>query len=89
MAEERLEVRLDPERGRKLRKIAETRGATLSYLVREMIDEVILCRSFSLHTLTETRQPAAWALAEATARTSEIPLIRASHVDPMRALRQD
>jgi site-specific recombinase XerD len=46
-----------------------------------MIDEVILCRSFSLHTLTETRQPAAWALAEATARTSEIPLIRASHVD--------
>jgi len=45
------------------------------------IDEVILCRSFSLHTLTETRQPAALALAEATARTAEIPLIRASHVE--------
>jgi predicted DNA-binding protein len=41
MAEERLEVRLDPERGRKLRKIAETRGVTLSYAVREMIDTAI------------------------------------------------
>jgi integrase len=41
-------------------------------------DEVALCRSAALCTLTETRQPAAWALAEATARTSEIPHIRAS-----------
>jgi integrase/recombinase XerC len=45
------------------------------------IDEVILCRSFSLQTLTETRQPAAWAVAEAGARSAEIPLIRASHID--------
>jgi hypothetical protein len=41
-------------------------------------DEIVVCRSFSLQTLTATRQPAAWALAEATARTSEIPHIVAS-----------
>jgi len=44
-------------------------------------DEVALCRSFSVSSLTETRRPAAWALAEATARTSEIPLIRVRDVD--------
>ena len=36
-------------------------------------DEIVVCRSFSLQTLTATLQPATWALAEATARTSEIP----------------
>jgi integrase len=35
-------------------------------------DEVMLCRSHSAPTLHETRQPAAWALAEATATTSEL-----------------
>ena len=44
-------------------------------------DEVALCRSFSVTSLTETRRPAAWALAEATARTSEIPHIRVRDVD--------
>ncbi len=44
-------------------------------------DEVALCRSFSVSSLTETRRPAAWALAEATARTSEIPHIRIRDVD--------
>lgn len=44
-------------------------------------DEIALCRGYSLHTLTETRQPAAWALAEATARTSEIPHVRLSDLD--------
>jgi len=44
-------------------------------------DEVALCRCFSLHTLSETRQPAAWALAEATARTSEISNVRRSDFD--------
>jgi integrase/recombinase XerC len=44
-------------------------------------DEIVVCRSFSLQTLTATRQPAAWALAEATARTSEIPHILVSNVD--------
>src|SRR5207253_11347006 len=41
------------------------------------------CRSFSLQTLTATRQPAAWALAEATARTSAIPNIVVSDLDFM------
>src|SRR5439155_2516265 len=44
-------------------------------------DEIVVCRSFSLQTLTATRQPAAWALAEATARTSEIPHIVVSDLD--------
>jgi integrase len=44
-------------------------------------DEVALCRSWSLHTFRDTRQPAAWALAETGARTSEIPHVRVSDVD--------
>jgi integrase len=44
-------------------------------------DEIALCRSYSLTSLTNTRTPAAWALAEATARTAEIPNIRVSDVD--------
>jgi integrase/recombinase XerC len=36
-------------------------------------DEIALGRSYSLHSLIETRRPAAWALAEASARSSEIP----------------
>jgi hypothetical protein len=39
MAEDRLELRLDAEHRRKLLKIAEVRDATLSYTVRELIDE--------------------------------------------------
>jgi integrase/recombinase XerC len=38
-------------------------------------DEVALGRSFSLHTMTTTRQPAAWALGEATAITAELPYV--------------
>jgi site-specific recombinase XerC len=44
-------------------------------------DEIVVCRSYSLQTLTATRQPAAWALAEATARTSEIHHILVSDLD--------
>lgn len=44
-------------------------------------DEVALCRSCSLHSLTETVRSAAWALAEATARTSEIPHIAVLDLD--------
>jgi len=44
-------------------------------------DEITLCRSYSLKTLTATRHPAAFALAEATARTAEIPYIRVSDLD--------
>jgi integrase len=44
-------------------------------------DEIALCRSVSATTMTETRQPAAFALAEATARCSEIPAITFSDLD--------
>ncbi len=44
-------------------------------------DEIALCRSYSLRTLTATRHPTALALAEATARTSEIPHIVVSNLD--------
>ena len=44
-------------------------------------DEIALARSFSLHSLTETRRPAAWALAEASARTSEIPNVYVRDLD--------
>jgi len=41
------------------------------------IDEVLLCRTASFVTRSsDLRRPAAWALAEATASTSEIPHIR-------------
>jgi site-specific recombinase XerD len=50
--------------------------------VRPLTDaEIAVCRGVSLHTLNETRLPVAWALAEATARTSELPSIRTSAVD--------
>ena len=50
--------------------------------VRPLTDaEIEVCRGASLRTLVETRLPAVWALAEATARTSELPSIRESDVD--------
>ena len=63
-----LDLRLPPRSG------VQTRPLTT--------DEIALCRSFSLRTLTSTRHPTALALAEATARTSEIPQISVSDVDP-------
>jgi integrase len=44
-------------------------------------DEVELCRACSLHTLTSTRLPAAWALAESSARSAEIGRVRVADVD--------
>jgi integrase len=44
-------------------------------------DEVALCRSSAGRSLSETRLPAAFAFAEATARTSELPQIRIQDVD--------
>ncbi len=44
-------------------------------------DEIGVCRSYSLTSLTNTRTPAAWALAETTARTAEIPHIRMCDID--------
>ena len=55
--------------------------ARVSRQLRPLTDaEIVTCRGASLHTLTETRLPAAWALAEATVRTSELPSILASDV---------
>lgn len=44
-------------------------------------EEVALCRSASLHTLTGTRLAAAWALTEATARTAELPRLTVADLD--------
>jgi integrase len=44
-------------------------------------EEVTRCRAAALTSLTETRLPAVWALAEATARTAEIPATRIADVD--------
>ena len=43
--------------------------------------EVALCRSAALPSLTGTRLAAAWGLAEATARTSELPHLSVGDVD--------
>ena len=44
-------------------------------------DEVALCRAASPHTLTSTRLPAAWALAEASARSGELGHIKIADID--------
>ena len=44
-------------------------------------EEVELCRFASVASLEETRLPAAWALAEATARTAELHQITGTDVD--------
>ncbi len=44
-------------------------------------DEAAVCRTAALHSLTSTRLSAAWALAEATARTAELPHLRLCDLD--------
>jgi integrase len=44
-------------------------------------DEIAVCRSFAICSLTNTRRPAAWALGEATARTAEIPGLTIGDLD--------
>ena len=44
-------------------------------------EEVALCRSASMHTLTATRLPAAWGLAEVSARSSELGHIQIRDID--------
>ena len=44
-------------------------------------EEVALCRAASMHSLTATRLTAAWGLAEATARSSELGHIRSRDLD--------
>lgn len=47
-------------------------------------DEVDLARWASLSTLTMTRRPAVWALAEAGASTAEIPNVMVSNIDTVK-----
>lgn len=44
-------------------------------------EEIALCRGTSMWSLTDTRRAAAWALAEATCRTGELPFVRTRDVD--------
>jgi len=44
-------------------------------------EEVALCRSSALYSLSSTRLAAAWALTEATARTAELPHMRVADLD--------
>ncbi len=44
-------------------------------------EEVALCRTAALHSLTSTRLAAAWALGEATTRTAELPHLRVTDLD--------
>lgn len=44
-------------------------------------EEVALCRGCAVWSLTDSRRAAAWALAEATCRTGELPFIRLADVD--------
>lgn len=48
-------------------------------------EEVTLCRTAALHSLTSTRLAAAWALAEAAARTAELPHLRVADLELDRA----
>jgi integrase/recombinase XerC len=46
-------------------------------------DEILLCRTATYTTrASDLRRPTAWALAEATATTAEIPLVRRTHLTP-------
>lgn len=44
-------------------------------------DEELLCRIVAAHTLTEVRRPAAWALGQATATTTEQAQVRRRDID--------
>ncbi|MEY2468294.1 MAG: hypothetical protein QOF21_992 [Actinomycetota bacterium] len=44
-------------------------------------DEVLLCRGVSQWSLNDSRRATAWALAEASARSGELPFLRAGDVD--------
>src|SRR6059058_1891229 len=48
-------------------------------------EEVALCRTAALHSLTSTRLAAAWALAEATVRTAELSHLKVADLELDRA----
>jgi len=53
-----------------------------SLLTRPLADEeVLVCRGAAQWSLEDTRRAAAWALAEATCRTAELPFITVADVD--------
>ena len=58
MTTERLDVRLDQERKRKLRELAEEQGAPVSEMVRRLIDQAYE------DTLAARRKRAAWELGQ-------------------------
>jgi integrase/recombinase XerC len=62
-----LDVRLPPRTSLRARPLCD--------------DEIALGRSFSFQTLRDSRQPAAWALAEATVRTSELSQVTIGDLD--------
>lgn len=45
-------------------------------------DELVLCRSHAFWSLTDGRRAAAWALAEATCRSSELAHVTVADIDP-------
>lgn len=77
--------------GRQLRVIATDPTIDLALPPRTSLtarpltnDEVMLCRTSAFAVRAcDLRRPAAWALAEATAATSEIPLLRRSDLQPV------
>ncbi len=72
-------VTVDPTLDLALPPRTETAGRPLTD------DEVAVCRAASLTSLTSTRLSAAWALAEATARTAELPHLTVGDLDLERA----
>ncbi len=81
-------VRLLFRRAAEVGAVSEDPTTSLSVPARSCLpfrpltdDEVELCRSFARASLSATREPAAWALSEASARCSELPLIRVRDVD--------
>lgn len=68
-------VTVDPTLDLALPPRTETAGRPLAN------DEITVCEAASLSSLTTTRLSAAWALAEATARTAELPSLTVDDLD--------
>ncbi len=62
-----LDLMLPPRPGRSTRPLTD--------------EEVAVCRGSAVWSLTDSRRSAAWALAEATCRTGELPFIQVTDLD--------
>ena len=62
-----LDLALPPRPGRSTRPLTD--------------EEIALCRSCAVWSLTDSRRAAPWALAEATCRTGELPYVRVTDID--------